>query len=131
MAYSFAEKKRIRNSFSKRPSILETPDLLTTQKESYYKFLQTATDPDDRLNRGLQAAFNSVFPVVSYNGDVHLEFVKYRLCTPVFDVRECQQRGQIYSAPIRVTLRLVIYDKESKKNNRTIRDVREQEVYLG
>jgi DNA-directed RNA polymerase subunit beta len=131
MAYSFAEKKRIRNSFSKRPSILETPDLLTTQKESYFKFLQTATEPDDRLNRGLQAAFNSVFPVVSYNGDVHLEFVKYRLCTPVFDVKECQQRGQIYSAPIRVTLRLVIYDKESKKSNRTIRDVREQEVYLG
>ncbi|MEN8711480.1 MAG: DNA-directed RNA polymerase subunit beta, partial [Arenicellales bacterium] len=131
MAYSFAEKKRIRNSFSKRPSILETPDLLTTQKQSYYKFLQTATDPDDRLDRGLQAAFKSVFPVVSYNGDVHLEFVKYRLCTPVFDVKECQQRGQIYSAPIRVTLRLVIYDKESKKSNRTIRDVREQEVYLG
>ncbi len=131
MAYSFAEKKRIRNSFSKRPSILETPDLLTTQKESYFKFLQTDTEPDDRLNRGLQAAFNSVFPVISYNGDVHLEFVKYRLCTPVFDVKECQQRGQIYSAPIRVTLRLVIYDKESKKNNRTIRDVREQEVYLG
>ena len=131
MAYSFAEKKRIRNSFSKRPSILETPDLLTTQKESYYKFLQTNTDPDERLNRGLQAAFNSVFPVISYNGDVHLEFVKYRLCTPAFDVKECQQRGQIYSAPIRVTLRLVIYDKESKKSNRTIRDVREQEVYLG
>ena len=131
MAYSFAEKKRIRNSFSKRPSILETPDLLTTQKESYYKFLQSANDPDDRLDRGLQAAFKSVFPVISYNGDVHLEFVKYRLCTPVFDVKECQQRGQIYSAPIRVTLRLVIYDKESKKSNRTIRDVREQEVYLG
>ncbi|MDX2476062.1 MAG: DNA-directed RNA polymerase subunit beta, partial [Gammaproteobacteria bacterium] len=131
MAYSFAEKKRIRNSFSKRPSILETPDLLTTQKESYYKFLQTDTEAEDRLNRGLQAAFKSVFPVISYNGDVHLEFVKYRLCTPVFDVKECQQRGQIYSAPIRVTLRLVIYDKESKKNNRTIRDVREQEVYLG
>jgi len=130
MAYSFAEKKRIRNSFSKRPSILQVPDLLTTQKESYRRFLQAEADPAKRIDEGLQAAFNSVFPIESYNGDVHLEFVKYRLGTPVFDVKECQQRGQIYAAPLRVTLRLVIFDKESK-NTKTIRDVREQEVYLG
>jgi DNA-directed RNA polymerase subunit beta len=133
MAYSFAEKKRIRNSFSKRPSILETPDLLTTQKHSYLRLLQASADPEKRLDEGLQAAFQSVFPIVSYNGDVELQFVKYRLGTPVFDVKECQQRGQIYAAPLRVTLRLVIFDKEGKSKSaaKKIREVREQEVYLG
>ena len=134
MGYSFTEKKRIRKSFSKRPEgVLPIPYLLQTQLESYRKFLQADADPDARLTKGLQAAFQSVFPIESFNGSASLEFVSYRLGTPVFDVRECQQRGLIYAAPLRVKMRLVIYNKEEGKSTgtKTIKEVKEQTVYLG
>ena len=134
MGYSFTEKKRIRKSFSKRPEgVLPIPYLLETQLESYRKFLQADADPDGRPELGLQAAFKSVFPIESFNGSAALEFVSYRLGVPAFDVRECQQRGLIYSAPLRVKMRLVIYNKEEGKSTgaKTVKEVKEQEVYLG
>ncbi len=131
MTYSFTEKKRIRKTFGKRPSILRVPNLLATQKESYRKFLQAEVPPQQRIDQGLQAAFKSVFPIESYNGDVALEFVSYRLGIPPFDVKECQQRGMIYAAPLRVLLRLVVFNKDETAGTKTVRDIKEQEVYMG
>ena len=93
MSYSVTEKKRIRKSFAKRDSVLEVPYLLATQLESYRKFLQQETAFDKRLDEGLQAAFNSIFPIVSHNGYARLEFTHYILGEPLFDIAECQLRG--------------------------------------
>ena len=131
MAYSFTEKKRIRKNFGKRPTILDVPYLLSIQLDSYNKFLQTDTAEEDRGDIGLHAAFQTVFPIVSYSGNAALEYVSYRLGTPVFDVKECQMRGLTYAAPIRVKVRLVIYDKEASGTPKPVKDIREQEVYLG
>jgi DNA-directed RNA polymerase subunit beta len=131
MAYSFTEKKRIRKSFGKRPTILDVPYLLSIQVDSYNKFLQTEKTIEDRGDIGLHAAFKSVFPIVSYSGNAALEYVSYRLGEPVFDVKECQMRGLTYAAPIRVLVRLVIYDKEASGTPKPVKDIREQEVYLG
>ena len=129
MAYSFTEKKRIRKDFGKRQNVLEVPYLLAIQLDSYRKFLESGGDREDGSDFGLDAAFNSVFPIVSYSGNAALEYVGYRLGAPVFDVKECQQRGVTYAAPLRVKVRLVIYDKEAK--TQTVKDIREQEVYMG
>ena len=130
MAYSYTAKKRIRKNFGKRPTVLDVPYLLETQIASYHEFLQDAVDPEARTEIGLQAAFRSVFPIESYSGNAALEFVSYRLGTPVFDVNECQVRGLTLAASLRVKVRLVIYDKESG-SERTVKDVKEQEVYMG
>ena len=131
MAYSFTEKKRIRKNFGKRPTILDVPYLLSIQVDSYAKFLQTSKTVEERDDKGLHAAFQSVFPIVSYSGNAALEYVSYRLGEPVFDVKECQMRGLTYAAPIRVLVRLVIYDKEASGTPKPVKDIREQEVYLG
>ncbi len=131
MAYTFTEKKRIRKDFGKRASILEVPYLLAIQLDSYSKFLQDNMDPETRDDMGLHAALKSVFPIVSYSGNAQLEYVSYRLGTPTFDVRECQLRGMTYSAPLRVKVRLVIYDKEAPANTQVVKDIKEQEVYMG
>ena len=131
MAYSFTEKKRIRKNFGKRPTILDVPYLLSIQVDSYKKFLQTDKTIEERDDLGLHAAFKSVFPIVSYSGNAALEYVSYRLGEPVFDVKECQMRGLTYAAPIRVKVRLVIYDKEASGTPKPVKDIREQEVYLG
>ncbi|MFT5449085.1 MAG: DNA-directed RNA polymerase subunit beta [Gammaproteobacteria bacterium] len=131
MGYSFTERKRIRKDFGKRPSILEAPFLLATQIESYKKFLQEGGDWNSREDRGLQAAFKSVFPIESYSGDAALEYVSYRLGKPAFDVKECQLRGMTYAASLRVKLRLILYDKESSAKEKVVKDIKEQEVYMG
>ena len=131
MAYSFTEKKRIRKDFGKRDSILEVPYLLAIQLDSYRKFLQADASESKRAEAGLHAAFKSVFPITSYSGNAILEYVSYRLGDPVFDVKECQMRGLTYAAPLRVKVRLVVYDKEtSTPTKKTVKDIREQEVYL-
>lgn len=131
MAYSFTEKKRIRKDFGKRPSILDVPFLLATQIDSYRGFLQDGVAPDERQDMGLHAAFKSVMPITSYSGNAVLEYVNYKLGEPVFDVRECQLRGTTYAAPLRVLVRLVIYDKEAPAGSKVVKDIREQEVYMG
>src|SRR5688500_18917846 len=127
--YSFTEKKRIRKDFGKRKSILEVPFLLAIQVDSYREFLQENIDPAKREDRGLHAALKSVFPITSYSGNAALEYVGYRLGDPAFDERECRNRGLSYGAPLRVTVRLVIYDRES--STKAIKYVKEQEVYMG
>ncbi len=131
MAYSFTGKKRIRKSFGKRPDVLDVPYLLATQIDSYARFLQSDTDGSASSDSGLHAAFKSVFPIESHSGYAVLEYVKYRLGKPTFDVRECQQRGATYAAPLRVLVRLVIYDKDVPGATKTVKDIREQEVYMG
>ena len=131
MVYSFTEKKRIRKDFGKRPSILKVPYLLAIQIDSYRKFLQVDKNPEGRDEIGLHAAFKSVFPIVSYSGNAALEYVSYRLGEPVFDVKECQLRGLTYAAPLRVLVRLIVYDKEASGSKKPVKDIREQEVYLG
>ena len=127
MAYSFTEKKRIRKDFGNLPEVMELPYLLAIQVDSYNRFLQSGVDT--RNDIGLQAAFKSVFPIVSYSGSAALEYVDYVLGKPTFDVKECIVRGITYAAPLRVRVRLIIYDKES--NYKSIKDVKEQEVYMG
>jgi len=131
MSYSFTEKKRIRKNFGKRPSILGTPYLLAIQLDSYRRFLQADVAESKRDAIGLHAAFDSVFPISSYSGNATLEYVSYRLGEPVFDVKECQLRGLTYAAPLRVKVRLVVLDKEASGAKKPVKDVREQEVYLG
>ncbi|MDP2515684.1 DNA-directed RNA polymerase subunit beta [Photobacterium damselae subsp. piscicida] len=125
MVYSYTEKKRIRKDFGKRPQVLDAPYLLSIQLDSFQKFIEQ--DPEGHY--GLEAAFRSVFPIQSYNGNSELQYVSYRLGEPVFDVKECQIRGVTYSAPLRVKLRLVMYDKDAPAG--TVKDIKEQEVYMG
>ncbi|HCA4914725.1 TPA: DNA-directed RNA polymerase subunit beta [Acinetobacter baumannii] len=127
MAYSYTEKKRIRKNFGKLPQVMDAPYLLSIQVDSYRTFLQDGKSPKNREDIGLQAAFRSVFPIESYSGNAALEFVEYSLGKPEFDVRECILRGSTYAAPMRVKIRLIIKDRETK----SIKDVREQEVYMG
>ena len=129
MAYSFTEKKRIRKNFGKLPEAVEIPYLLEIQVESYKRFLQQGVRPSRLKDVGLHAAFRSVFPIVSYSGNAALEYVDYKLGDPPFDVRECVMRGLTYAAPLRVRVRLIIYDRES--SNRAVKDIKEQEVYMG
>ena len=127
MSYSFTEKKRVRKDFGKLSQIMDVPYLLAIQIESYERFLQaTATE---RLESGLHAAFKSVFPIVSYSGNAALEYVSYRLGDPVFDVKECILRSVTYAVPLRVTVKLVIYDRESSTT--AVKEIKEQEVYMG
>jgi len=131
MAYSYTEKKRIRKDFGKHPKIMDVPPLLAMQLNSYRKFLQLDVAPEKRKDVGLQAAFKSVFPIVGFSGSAMLEYVSYRLVNPVFDVKECQLRGITYASSLRVKVRLVIYDKEAGLNKKVVKDIKEQEVYMG
>ncbi len=131
MAYSFTEKKRIRKDFGKRPTILDVPFLLATQIDSYRDYLQDDVPRAQRAEVGLHAAFRSVFPIESYSGNAVLEYVSYRLGEPAFDVRECHLRGATYAAPLRVLLRLVIYDRDAPAGSKVVKDIKEQEVYMG
>ncbi len=125
MVYSYSEKKRIRKDFGKRPQVLDIPYLLSIQLDSFKKF----TDQDPTGERGLEAAFRSVFPIKSFSGNSELQYVSYKLGEPVFDVKECQIRGVTYSAPLRVKLRMVLFDREAAPG--TVKDIKEQEVYMG
>jgi len=131
MSYSFTEKKRIRKDFGSHKEVLEVPFLLSTQIDSYQQFLQRDKTEDQREPIGLHGALSSVFPIVSYSGNAALEYVNYTLGEPEFDVTECKLRGMSYGAPLRVTVRLVIYDKDSPAKNKKIKEVREQDVYMG
>ena len=131
MTYSFTEKKRIRKHFSRSTTILDIPYLLSIQLDSYNEFLQTSISPEDRVNIGIHAAFKTVFPIMSYSGNASLEYVSYKLGEPLFNVKECQIRGLTYAAPIRVAVKLFIYDREAAGKEKPVKEIREQEVYLG
>ena len=132
MAYAFTERKRIRKSFGTRESVLKIPYLLQMQKDAYTVFLQADTPPKKRTHEGLQAAFESAFPIISHNGFVEMKFIEYNLAKPTFDVRECQTRGLTYASAVRARVQLIIYDRESSTaQNKVVKEVKEQEVYMG
>jgi DNA-directed RNA polymerase subunit beta len=131
MTYSYTEKKRIRKDFGKRTSVLKVPYLLATQIDSFNQFLQPDIEPDERKAIGLNAAFKSVFPIESYSGNAVLEYVNYSLGKPGFDVKECQLRGLTFAASLRVKVRLIIYDKDAGLSNKVVKDIKEQDVYMG
>src|SRR6186713_26763 len=132
MAYSYTERKRIRKSFGKRDSVLEVPYLLQMQKDAYTAFLQADMAPQKRTIEGLQAAFDSAFPIVSHNGFVEMKFIEYNLAKPAFDVRECQTRGLTFASAVRAKVQLIIYDRESSTSqSKVVKEVKEQEVYMG
>ncbi|CAL4041881.1 DNA-directed RNA polymerase subunit beta [Buchnera aphidicola (Tetraneura ulmi)] len=125
MIYSNTEKKRIRKDFGKRPKLLDLPYLLSIQLDSFKKFIEKTKNKKS----GLESAFQSIFPIKSYSGNTELQFVDYTLGKSIFEVKECKIRGATFSAPLRVKLRLLIYEREAL--NSTIRDIKEQEVYMG
>lgn len=129
MAYSYTEKKRIRKDFSKLPDVMDVPYLLAIQLDSYKEFLQKGVSKEQLRDKGLHAAFKSVFPILSNSGSAALEYVGYRFSEPAFDVKECILRGITYAVPLRVKVRLIIFDRES--SNKAIKDIKEQEVYMG
>src|SRR5471030_1170048 len=120
---------RLRRSFGKIKKIIDIPNLIEIQKRSYQDFLQADVTSEERKDEGLQAVFKSVFPIKDFNETASLEFVSYELGTPKYDVEECHQRGMTYAAPLKVKIQLVIWDVESGR--RSIKNVKEQEVYFG
>jgi DNA-directed RNA polymerase subunit beta len=127
---SFTGRKRVRRSFGKIPEVCEMPNLIEVQRNSYEKFLQRLTRHTDRVREGLQEVFASVFPIKDFSGRAEIDFVRYELEEPKYDVDECQQRGLTYAAPLRVTLRLSTFDIDEASGLRTIRDIKEQDVYM-
>ncbi len=131
MSGSLTGCKRVRRSFGRIPSVATMPNLIEVQKNSYDQFLQIGTPQEQRTDSGLQEVFKSVFPINDFTGRGELEFVGYELETPKYDVDECQQRGITYAAPLKVTLRLVVWDIDEDTGARSIRDIKEQDVYMG
>ena len=123
--------KRIRKSFSKLPKVLESPYLYEIQKKSYEKFLQKDVDPEEREDVGLQAAFNSVFPIKDYYGTSQLDFVHYTIGEPKYDIEECMLKKISYTAPLKILVRLISWDVEAETDPKPIKDIKEQEIYFG
>jgi DNA-directed RNA polymerase subunit beta len=128
---SFTGRKRIRKSFGRLPEVAPMPNLIDVQRASYEAFLQMGVDPDSRTNTGLQEVFKSVFPIDDFAGRGRLEFVQYELEEPKYDVDECIQRGLTFAAPLKVRLRLIVWDVDEDTGSRSVRDIKEQDVYMG
>src|SRR6202789_1321232 len=128
---SFTGRKRIRKSFGRIPEVAPMPNLIDVQRSSYEGFLQMHVRPDSRTNTGLQEVFRGVFPIDDFAGRGRLEFVYYELEEPKYDVDECIQRGMTYAAPLKVILRLIVWDLDEDTGAKSIRDIKEQPVYTG
>src|SRR5256884_142724 len=131
MAISFNGQKRIRKTFGRIPEVAPMPNPIEVQRASYDHFLQMGVIAEQRVSVGLQEVFKSVFPIRDFSERAQLEFVRYELETPKYDVDECQQRGITFAAPLKVTLRLVVWDVDEDTGARSIRDIKEQDVYMG
>src|SRR3954451_23768526 len=130
-AHTVASRKRIRKFFGKIAEVAEMPNLIEVQKESYDQFLQMKEPPGGRINEGLQSFFKSVFPISDFTGQAMLEFVRYEFEPPKYDVDECQQRGMTYAAPLKVTLRLIVFEVDQDTGAKSVKDIKEQDVYMG
>ena len=128
---SFTGRKRIRKSFGRLPEVAPMPNLIDVQRASYEAFLQMEVSPDSRFHAGLQEVFKSVFPIDDFAGRGRLEFVQYELEEPKYDVEECIQRGLTFAAPLKVRLRLIVWDVDEDTGSRSVRDIKEQDVYMG
>ena len=131
MAHTVAEHRRLRRKFSKIAKVVDVPNLIEVQRVSYNRFLQADVAPAKRKSIGLQKVFQSVFPIKDYGETASLEFVRYELGEPKYDVEECIERGMTFACPVKVTVRLVVWDVDTEANTQSVRDVKEQEVYFG
>ncbi|WP_306253604.1 DNA-directed RNA polymerase subunit beta [Parvularcula sp. IMCC14364] len=131
MAQSFVEKKRIRKSFGKIGDATAMPNLIQVQKDSYEQFLQRFVEPEERIRDGLEAVFKSVFPIKDFTETAYLEYVSYEFEEPKYDTEECQQRDMTYAAPLKVTLRLIVFDVDEETGSKSVKDIKEQDVYMG
>ncbi|MGH6854528.1 MAG: DNA-directed RNA polymerase subunit beta, partial [Aestuariivirga sp.] len=129
--HTVASRKRIRKVFGKGIEVAEMPNLIEVQRESYDQFLQMKEPAGGRIADGLQAVFKSVFPITDFSGQAMLEFVRYEFEPPKFDVDECQQRGMTYAAPLKVTLRLIVFEIDPDTQAKSVKDIKEQDVYMG
>ncbi len=131
MSHSFTSRKRIRKNYERHGATAQMPNLIEIQKKSYESFLQADVNPEERADRGLQAVFKSVFPIEDTSGQATLEFIKYEFDAPKYDVEECVQRDLTFSAPVRVTMRLIVWDVDEDAGTREIKGIKEQDVYVG
>ncbi|MCW0181081.1 DNA-directed RNA polymerase subunit beta [Zavarzinia sp.] len=131
MAISFTGRKRVRKSFGRIPEVTTMPNLIEVQKSSYDQFLQIDVSAEKRTDTGIQGVFKSVFPIKDFSENAHLEFVKYEFEHPKYDVEECQQRGMTFAAPLKVTLRLIVFETDEDTGAKSVLDIKEQDVYMG
>ena len=131
MNNTFTGRKRIRKSFGRIAEVTVMPNLIEVQRSSYENFLQMHVRPEERDHLGLQEVFKSVFPIRDFAERAALDFVQYELEEPKYDVEECHQRGMTYAAPLRVTLRLIVWDVDDDTGSKSVRDIKEQDVYMG
>jgi len=131
MAQSFTGKKRIRKSFGRIPEAVTMPNLIEVQRSSYEQFLQREVRPADRRDEGIEAVFKSVFPIKDFNERAVLEYVSYEFEPPKYDMEECTQRDMTYAAPLKVKLRLIVFESDEETGARSVKDIKEQDVYMG
>ncbi|HEY8616177.1 MAG TPA: DNA-directed RNA polymerase subunit beta, partial [Phenylobacterium sp.] len=131
MAQSFTGKKRIRKSFGRIPEAVQMPNLIEVQRSSYEQFLQREVRPAERRDEGVEAVFKSVFPIKDFNERAVLEYVSYEFEEPKYDVEECVQRDMTYAAPLKVKLRLIVFETDEETGARSVKDIKEQDVYMG
>src|SRR5438105_11632007 len=131
MAQSFTGKKRIRKSFGRIPEAVRMPNLIEVQRSSYEQFLQREVRPAQRRDEGIEAVFKSVFPIRDFNERAMLEYVSYEFEEPKYDVEECIQRDMTYAAPLKVKLRLIVWETDEETQARSVKDIKEQDVYMG
>ncbi|PIE60792.1 MAG: DNA-directed RNA polymerase subunit beta, partial [Desulfobulbus propionicus] len=123
--------KRVRKSFAKTSHVVEPPHLIAMQRESYEHFLQRDIAPDQRESHGLQAIFQDIFPITDFNGSCSLEFVRYSFGESKYTVEECVERGMTYEVPVKITVRLITFDVDEETGVQSVRDIKEQEIFLG
>ena len=131
MTLSFTGRKRLRKYFGKMVEVAEMPNLIEVQKTSYDQFLQVGKPDSGRLDEGLEAVFSSVFPIKDFSENSLLEYVDYHFEEPKYDVEECQQRSMTFAAPLKVTLRLIVFDTDQETGAKSVKDIKEQDVYMG
>src|SRR5512146_1830644 len=131
MTLSYTGRKRLRKFFGKMVEVAEMPNLIEVQRTSYDQFLQVEKPEGGRLDEGLQAVFSSVFPIKDFSENSLLEYVDYHFEEPKYDVEECQQRSMTYAAPLKVTLRLIVFDVDVETGAKSVKDIKEQDVYMG
>ena len=131
MSLSFTGRKRVRRSFGRIPEVAAMPNLIEVQKSSYDQFLQIDREEAERDDTGLNGVFKSVFPIKDFSETAELHYVKYELEEPKYDTDECQQRGMTYAAPLKVTLRLIVFEVDEETGAKSVLDIKEQDVYMG
>ena len=131
MATTFNGRRKVRKSFGSIREVTEMPNLIEVQKASYDQFLIVDEPKGGRLDEGLQSVFKSVFPITDFSNTASLEFVKYEFEQPKYDIDECRARDITFAAPLKVTLRLIVFEVDEETGAKSVKDIKEQDVYMG